>query len=282
MAAAAARRHAREEAAAAETGKRRRLLRCLMVVIDYSQAMRPSDFKPSRAQAAIHATRQLVRGFFAENPISYVGILITHNKTARIVSKPSSNGARHLRVLDSLERASSKIEGAASFVRSLQMSRECFRFVPPYTDREILVIHGALSSLDPVDRDVFELAAELSEEGTRCSFVGIAGEVYVAREVARRTGGRWGVAETEEQLTSLVCDSLTPPTTSHGDKLVATMELMGFPPREHNPAGVTISQQGASAHVQVVPVSHPCPRCSTRAASVPSQCAVCGLQLASA
>jgi len=59
---------------------------------------------------------------------------------------------------------------------------------------------------------------------------------------------------------------------------------MGFPPMAREPSGlgITITQAGSRTQVMATGSSYPCPRCKTRAISIPSQCAVCGLQLASA
>jgi hypothetical protein len=60
----------------------RGIVRYLYIILDCSVAMDDNDMRPSRRAAAIDALDVFLREFFEQNPISHVGLIVTHNERA--------------------------------------------------------------------------------------------------------------------------------------------------------------------------------------------------------
>ena len=88
--------------------------------------------------------------FFDSNPISQLGIIGTRNKRAEKISDMSGNPRKHLEVLQTLVKQY-PCEGEPSLQNSLEMALSFLKQMPRHTSREIIVIHGSLTTVDPGD-----------------------------------------------------------------------------------------------------------------------------------
>ncbi len=65
------------------------LVRYLYVILDCSRAMDDTDILPSRRVVSLELLKDFIDHFVAENPISHIGILASHDKRAHKVSSLS-------------------------------------------------------------------------------------------------------------------------------------------------------------------------------------------------
>jgi transcription initiation factor TFIIH subunit 2 len=58
------------------------VVRYLYIIMDCSEAMNDIDVRPSRRVAAVDAIQTFLAEFFQQNPISHVGLIVTHSGIA--------------------------------------------------------------------------------------------------------------------------------------------------------------------------------------------------------
>ena len=258
---------------------RRGMIRYLYVILDMSRAMDQTDgdFRPKRAQVTRQATKQFILDYFAHNPISQLGVIITRNAQAEKITELSGNQRAHIEALGNDNRLVPA--GDASLQNALDMACSLLRDIPEYGFREVLVIYGSLASRDP--GDIFATMQKLRKHHVRVSVVGLAAEVDVLRTLVDRTGGTLGVARNVGHFKELLRGHShePPPYDEERGSLRAEMVEMGFPQREQAAAG---SLGYNDAHLEFLANCYICPRCKTRTAEIPSVCIVCTLPLVSA
>ena len=262
---------------------RRGMIRYVYLLVDCSEAMEisDSDFRPTRGAAASEVLSQWLSDFFAENPLSQVGVIAIRGGQAEKLTDLSGNKRSHV---DAVGRVGSSCSGSgrggeASLQNALELAIGLLRDIPEYGHRECVVLFGSLATKDP--GDVFSTIDKAQRHCIHTSVVGLAAEVQILKALADATGGSFRVATGVEHLRRLMMTFIVPPPTARGTaaSLRAEMVEMGFPRREQS-ATPLLGYQGSA----LVPLSTAfvCPRCATRAAEVPSICAVCTLPLVSA
>lgn len=250
----------------------RGILRHVFIVLDMSRGMEATDLKPSRAAATVALAKEFVREFFDQNPISSLGVIVTRDAAAAKASEMSGNPRRHV---DAIDAACAATSGDMSLQASLELAARNLALLPEYGTREVVLVHGALSTCDAGSID--DTIAELLAARVRVSFVSLPGELYIATRIARETGGDYTVPETADALRAALLAQCAPPPRAAADGDVrARLTLMGFPTLVAERPGL------CACHGQLRPRGYVCPRCDARSCELPTQCPVCGLQLVSA
>jgi transcription initiation factor TFIIH subunit 2 len=267
----------RRHLAPALASVQRGMLRNLFLVIDFSRGMEASDLKPTRAAATAKAATDFVQEYFDANPISQMGIIITRRGVAEKLTDLGGNPRRHIAALTDALRAPRALEGDMTLQTSLDLAARHLALQPKFGTREVLLVHGALSTRDP--GAIGDTIAALRAERVRVSVISLPGEVYVAARVAKETGGTYGVPESYDALRSLVLAHCQPPARRAEDEDAGGRQRMvrvGFPELVQESEGL------CACHHRVMARAYVCPRCCTRCCEIPTECAVCGLQLVSA
>ncbi|KAL6770737.1 TF2H2 [Auxenochlorella protothecoides x Auxenochlorella symbiontica] len=250
----------------------RGLIRYLQVVVDLSRAAAATDMRPLRAAVMAGCLARFIRAFFDENPLSQLGLVAMREGTAHVLSPLASSPEAHIaRLKSSLDTG-----GDASLQNALDLAVGGLRSVPPYAQREVLILFAGLSSCDPGDIMASVQAARAAR--VQVSVVGLSAEVYVCREMTRVTGGRYGVALGESHLSDLVLEHAVPPPMAPGSSNYSLVR-MGFPRREPQAPGAAVF---TGPEAVLLSGGYTCPQCAARVAELPSQCHVCGLTLVSA
>jgi transcription initiation factor TFIIH subunit 2 len=122
--------------------------------------------------------------YFAHNPISQLGVIITRNAQAEKLTELSANQRAHIEALGNDHRLVPA--GDASLQNALDMACSLLRDIPEYGFREVMVVYGSLASRDP--GDIFATMQKLRKHHIRVSVVGLAAEVHVLRTLVDRTG----------------------------------------------------------------------------------------------
>ncbi|KFM22709.1 General transcription factor IIH subunit 2 [Auxenochlorella protothecoides] len=254
----------------------RGLIRYLQVVVDLSRAAAATDMRPLRAAVMAGCLARFIRAFFDENPLSQLGLVAMREGTARVLSPLASSPEAHIaRLKSSLDTG-----GDASLQNALDLAVGGLRSVPPYAQREVLILFAGLSSCDPGDIMASVQAARAAR--VQVSVVGLSAEVYVCREMTRVTGGRYGVALGESHLSDLVLEHAVPPPMAPGSSNYSLVK-MGFPRREPQAPGAAVF---TGPEAVLLSGGYTCPQCAARVAELPSQChakrcAGCGHDFAS-
>lgn len=149
----------------------KRMIRYCYLILDLSDAMSiNSDFKPTRKFAMLEVVCSFIQSFFDQNPISQLGIIVTHNKIAEKLTELSGNPADQQQRLrhyienhnegadddnnDSMDTDSGPrltTGGEISIQNALLVAQSTLQQIPSYGSRECILIHAALYSVDPDD-----------------------------------------------------------------------------------------------------------------------------------
>ena len=62
------------------------IIRFLFLVVDGSRAIEVNDFRPSRKVVMMRVLSDFIRAFFDQNPISQLGIIISQDKRAKVLT----------------------------------------------------------------------------------------------------------------------------------------------------------------------------------------------------
>ena len=282
----------------------RGMLRHVFLVLDWTRAMDSSaDLKPTRAAACARAAADFCAEFFDQNPISSLGLVLARRGGAERLTELSPARDRHLRALLSLQGGSGgaappPCEGDFSLQVALEVAARQLELIPAYGTREILVLHGAHSSVNP--GDILGTLSSLIAARVTVSAISLPGEVYIAARIAADTGGRYAVPETYDALRMQLRAHCVPPLrraggSSSGSSIqagggggVATsptsgvrvdsaqMVPMGFPRQVAETPGM------CTCHAELRASGFICPRCLARQCDLPAACGACDLQLVSA
>ncbi|KAK3488339.1 Ssl1-like-domain-containing protein [Neurospora crassa] len=270
-----------------EAEKRRRLLRDttplqrgiirhLMLVLDMSFAMADKDLLPNRYRVVLNNAIGFVREYFEQNPISQLGIVGMRDGIAVRISDLSGNPAEHIEKLMQWSEQQDP-QGNPSLQNALQMCRGALYQTPSHATREVLIIYGALVSIDP--GDIHDTINDLVADRIRVSVVGLAGQVAICSELCKRTNnhdGNYSVAVDEVHLKELFFAATTPPVTRTPEQNTASLLMMGFPSRTLAPKDHV---SFCACHAKPTREGYTCPRCGIKVCRLPIDCPICKLTL---
>ena len=163
--------------------------------------------------------------------------------------------------------------GDFSLQNALEMARGSLRGVPKYGSREVLIIMGSLTSIDP--GNIFQTAEALSKDQIRVSIIGMGAELHVASRVTSMCSGTYHVALNEEHFQELLMSHTLPPASLQKVGLVeASLVQMGFPQRRTDEYPSL-----CVCHKDFKLGGYFCPRCKSKFCDLPTECLICGLTL---
>jgi len=261
---------------------RRGLMRYCVVVIELSQrGMTVGDdvFRPSRAAAVGSLLPEFFKEYFDQNPISQLAVVVTRNKVAQCLTEFTGSARKHIAAIkEHVSGARFESGGDPSLQNALLMAHSMLSTIPQYGVREVVVLWGALTTVDP--GDIFETIEQLSQAKVSCSVISMSAEMYICRHLTNLTNGQLGVAQDLKHLTSLLMNHAHPaPTvksTSEEKDPKGHLISMGFPCSVSNR-----HHAFCACHNKVKAGGYLCPRCCTKMCDLPSTCQVCGLSLMS-
>ncbi|KAK8094496.1 hypothetical protein PG997_001181 [Apiospora hydei] len=255
------------------TPLQRGIIRHLVLVLDMSFAMLEKDLLPSRHELTMAYTRDFVREYFEQNPISQLSIVGMRDGVAVRISDMSGSPSHHLEKLE--EWVKQEPQGSPSLQNALEM---CRGNTPSHGTREVLVIYGALMSSDP--GDIHDTIGSLIKDRVRVSVVGIAAQVAICAELCSKTNGGdesgYRIALHEQHFRDLLLELTTPPATRTEEQSNASLLMMGFPSRTLA-EGDTINY--CACHNRPTREGYDCTRCGSRVCRLPAECPGCGLTL---
>ncbi|KAI9335596.1 Ssl1-like-domain-containing protein [Zopfochytrium polystomum] len=272
-----------------------------------SSASQPSGSTPAAAlpassaklDAALSAAERFIEEFFDANPLGSLGVVATRDGGAERLTELSGAVAEHVAAVRKKRRVA-ECSGDASLQNALEVAMRSLSHIPPHGTRDILVLHGSLSTSDP--GDIVQTLRRLVAARVRVSIVSLVAEVRICKEIAEKTNGDAHLAEV---LAGLV---VPPPAAAQladdddrGKKLAAkgggggprgTLIRMGFPTQvsfdyqplcalhrrplgDGHPSHPSTLTQTASSTAFV------CPRCNAAVCMLPVECPVCSLTLVS-
>ncbi|KAF2454423.1 Ssl1-like-domain-containing protein, partial [Lineolata rhizophorae] len=273
----------------------RGIIRHVALVLDMSEAMLEKDMRPTRFAVMINYAIEYVREFFEQNPISQVSVMGMHDGICVRISELSGNPNDHIEAIQAIRNPTNprdsprEPKGSPSLQNALQMARAALYHTPSHGTREVIIILGALLTLDP--GDIHTTIGECVRDGLRVGIIGMAGRLKVCQEICERTntgdGSSYNVCLDQEHFRDLLLATTTPPvirkpvpesedvpTAPATTSADASLLQMGFPSRT-NEDTATI----CACHGHLTRGGYVCPRCSTKVCALPATCPSCGMTL---
>jgi transcription initiation factor TFIIH subunit 2 len=271
-----------------------------------------SHFCISRLDILLPIARRFVNEYFEQNPIGQLAILLMRDGITDRLVPMGGNTSDHLAALSNKRRLEPR--GDPSLQNALEMAKSTLAHLPTTSSREVLLLSGSLTSCDP--GNIHQTIASLKASRIRVDLIHLTAEMKIMRDIARETGGTFGVALDDHHLEELVREGIAPreiikkeeaaPRVRRGggdeesdedDEAGAELMQMGFPLRlpTHAPPSLcachsrlfppsTSSATSSSAGSSRPSNKHSgagsgflCPRCNSKICDVPTDCPTCGL-----
>ncbi|KAH7105691.1 TFIIH basal transcription factor complex, subunit SSL1 [Auriculariales sp. MPI-PUGE-AT-0066] len=258
---------------------RRAIIRHVIIVLDLSNAMMDRDMKPTRFDLMLQYTRDFVNEWFDQNPLGQIGIVGMRAGLAERVCEMCGSPQEVLRSIS--ERFRLEPAGDASLQNALELSRTSMSHLPSHSSREIIVLFGSISTVDP--GNVHDTLNGCIEDNIRISVVALASEMKICREVTEKTGGVFGVALNDDHFKDLIFQLIPPPAqkaapnAAQSTSTGADLLQMAFPTRLPETSPPTL----CACHSELKSEGFLCPRCKSRVCDVPTDCDVCGIMIVS-
>ncbi|KAI0268673.1 Ssl1-like-domain-containing protein, partial [Gloeopeniophorella convolvens] len=257
---------------------RRTIIRHLVLLLDLSSSMTDRDMRPTRFDLTLEYAREFINEWFDQNPLGQIGVVGMRGGIGERIGEMSGNPQDVLKAIS--ERHKLEPSGEPSLQNAIEMARSSMSHLPTHSSREIVIIFGSLTTVDP--GNIYETLSSCVKDRIRISLVALAAEMKICRELCDKTGGAFGVALNEGHFKDLLFELIPPPAQQKagkgpGGKMSADLMMMGFPQRlpDTAPAALCV------CHAQMRAAGFLCPRCGARLCDAPTDCDVCGLMIVS-
>ncbi|KIY73139.1 TFIIH basal transcription factor complex, subunit SSL1 [Cylindrobasidium torrendii FP15055 ss-10] len=273
------------------TAIRRSIIRHLVIIIDLSASMLDRDMRPTRFTLTLQYAREFIVEWFDQNPLGQIGIVGMRAGVGERICEMSGNPQEVLKAIS--DRHKMIPIGEPSLQNSIEMARHSMSHLPTHSSRELLIIFGSLTTVDP--GNLHTTLDECVESGIRISVVALAAEMKICRALCDKTGGQFGVALNEGHYRDLLFELVPPPaqralaraagnaSVTNGKKSAASanpaadLMMMGFPTRLPDASPPSL----CACHSELKSEGFICPRCNSKVCNVPTDCDVCGLMIVS-
>ncbi|OEH73926.1 general transcription factor iih polypeptide 2 [Cyclospora cayetanensis] len=190
-----------------------RQVQSLVILIDATDAMRETDFKPDRLTCATQLLEDFLESFLLQNPLAQIALVFMADAAAEVLcpaaaavaaeaspaalGAPSSTPGASSLTIGTSSYFSSNVEElvtalvarrrrrnfptahAPSLKNGLDRARALLGAVPPYCTREVLVLYGSIRTCDV--GSIEESIEELKKMRARCSIVSLSPEVHIVK-----------------------------------------------------------------------------------------------------
>eukprot|EP01053_Blabericola_migrator_P003876 Blabericola_migrator_1__3875@NODE_216_length_11289_cov_52_870166_g183_i0_p4_GENE_NODE_216_length_11289_cov_52_870166_g183_i0NODE_216_length_11289_cov_52_870166_g183_i0_p4_ORF_typecomplete_len489_score100_92Ssl1/PF04056_14/1e50VWA_2/PF13519_6/7_5e07Tfb4/PF03850_14/4_8e06Tfb4/PF03850_14/8e03C1_4/PF07975_12/1_8e04C1_4/PF07975_12/5_4e05VWA/PF00092_28/0_00066_NODE_216_length_11289_cov_52_870166_g183_i052106676 len=250
------------------------VMRSLVVLLDYSEAMKEADYKPNRITCLKPIMETFVVNFFKHSPISKVSFCLLTNKDAVLLSPLCGSPEILLKQLTELTQSDEHPCGDPSIQAGLERACLTLDATNEFSTKEILLVYG--SSLTNDAGDIQQTLKGLLEKKIRMSCVSLAPEMKIVKDMCRDTQGSYVVCMSRPHLRDAIVAHAMPQMELPPMPNKSTFVLMGFP-------DLTTMSTGSLCvcHGQLGFDGYLCPRCQIRCCSIPTECKGCGLSLVS-
>jgi len=211
-----------------KTGLKLGMLRHLYIVVDFSKAALQQDLKPTRITVILQQTKQFIRNFFDQNPLGNIGLIITKERKANIMTPLSCTPKIHFYMLDNIAAMIKKDPdayclGEPSLQIALLKAATQLCMLDEYFSKEIVVIMNSLTTCD--SGDVRETLDYMNENGVKINVIHLGAQVEICKTVAKTTGGKLVVPNNELEFEeALIKMSKPPPKIDNKSKMMKMSE----------------------------------------------------------
>uniref|UniRef100_A0AC35TMJ8 General transcription factor IIH subunit n=1 Tax=Rhabditophanes sp. KR3021 TaxID=114890 RepID=A0AC35TMJ8_9BILA len=252
------------------------VLRYLYIVLDMSEAMSHKAMQPSRIEATIAAINTFIDNYFAQNPISQLGIVGCRDKKCEKLCPLTGNIAKLKDSIKNIKRHDCR--GEFSLQNGLHLAYRNLQAYPIHTSREILVVQAALATCDA--DDIFTTMEVMISKNIRVSGLSLSAFLHITNTVCVQTGGQYKVILDKDHLELSVAEFVRPPVIREGSD--ADMIMVGFPTYQKITTKILCQCHRKCEAEGEIGYGYLCIKCGARYCSVPVECRICHSLLASA
>ncbi|KAI6230778.1 General transcription factor IIH subunit [Aphelenchoides fujianensis] len=254
--------------------KKMGVMRFVYVIVDYSIAMLDQSLFPNLVNVSIGCVKHFVQNFFQLNPIAQIGLIVCNDRKPNRLVSFTSDSRVLVDALEGLDLAA--CTGDFSLQSSLNMALQDLQNQPNYASREIIVVMGSLSTIDP--GNIYSTFEVLKRHKIRCSVIGLTAEVFACKKMCQTTGGRYDVVMDTTHFRNIFDDHMRPVVLAGdtGSDLIPVC----FPTREavFAPPACNCHRDDFSQLEQ----TFVCQQCGANFCSTPTECTVCSILLITA
>ncbi|KAF2083860.1 Ssl1-domain-containing protein, partial [Saccharata proteae CBS 121410] len=262
----------------------RGIIRHVVLALDLSEAMNQKDFRPNRLLKMLNYAEQYVGEFFEQNPISQMCVMGMYDGLCIRISEMSGNPTDHTKPISAMRDtrglAYKEPKGSPSLQNTLEQARAALYHTPSHGTREVIIILGALLTLDP--GDIHQTVKACIKDRIRVSIIGMGGRMKICSDICSKTNSgddtSYNVAVDQHHFRELLLATTTPPvirsTSASTQPNPASLLMMGFPSRviEDDP---TL----CACHGHLTRGGYLCSRCNAKVCDLPATCPSCSLTL---
>jgi transcription initiation factor TFIIH subunit 2 len=251
------------------------LIRFMYLILDFSDSMQQSDYKPNRIDFVIaELCNKYIPEFFRSNPLSYISIIVMRNGSAHFVTK--MNGQPKFQVKQLKEFATThNPSGSCSLVAALDLILKSSD-APQYATKEILLLWGSLNSIDPPTTPLHPFMTEKvrTSDAAAIHVISLSPEVFAVKKLSEcLAGSSFSVPMNGIDFASALHATVTPrPTTSSAKPVYIKM---GFPMKFFD----AVKLVKCVCHREFHNAVYSCPQCQSMVCEIPVACPVCKLTL---
>ncbi|EYB83911.1 hypothetical protein Y032_0327g2610 [Ancylostoma ceylanicum] len=200
------------------------IMRYVYVAIDCSRSMTSKVMPPSRFFVTMKILSNFLDKFFEQNPIAQIGLILVKDKKAERFVSLTGNVRALKENLNSINEAI--CSGDFSLQNALQLALTNLKSLPGHVSREVIVIMSSLSTVDP--GNIFSTFEILRGHNIRCSVIGLSAELFVCKQLAKITNGRYDVVLDADHMEMLLAQHTAPPPSTKAAECNAIR--VAFPP----------------------------------------------------
>ena len=253
--------------------KNRGLIRSIVILLDLSErGMEPREFSISRLNLISIELEKFIISFFDQNPISQLAITATYQGRGYILSPLCGSVAKHLNVIKNLSQITDY--GEPSLQNGLNISASLFSSVAKYSTKEIILIYGALNTIDV---NIESTILFLKRNKIIVNIIGFGASLYILSRIAKETGGKYSVPINEDVFHDLVFNNIEPPVLTDELELHNFIPFCYVKPYKFPSFDINDIREGKK-----VPPKHggyKCRVCGFVVFSIPVYCPSCGILL---
>ncbi|KAH0793753.1 General transcription factor IIH subunit 2 [Histomonas meleagridis] len=253
--------------------KNRGLIRSIVILLDLSgRGMEPREFSVSRLKLITVELEKFIISFFDQNPLSQLAITATYQGRGYVLSPLCGSVSKHLKVVQNLEQNTEY--GEPSLQNGLNISASLFSSVARYSTKEIILIYGALNTIDVKIESTIKF---LKRSEITVNVIGFGASLYILSRIANETGGKYSIPLNENIFHKLVFDNIEPPI------LTDKVELRDFVPfcyvKHYDFPSFDINDIKEGKKVPPKSGGYKCGICGFVVFSIPVYCPSCGILL---
>jgi transcription initiation factor TFIIH subunit 2 len=161
----------------------------------------------------------------------------------------------------------------------LEMAKATLFHTPKHGTREVIIIMGALLTVDP--GDIHTTITACVKERLRVSIIGMSARLKICVEICNKTNSGdesvYGVALDQQHFRDLLMATTIPPVIRRAEEMEAnkaSLLMMGFPSRVEEEAPSL-----CACHGEMSLGGYTCSRCQAKVCTLPQQCPACKITL---